>query len=172
MILPPLPDPFFLLEDQIPGTPEEILVDAPAPIGAAAPAAAETAAAPPEPPTVAPEPPVVTPVEAPPAMAEPEPPPAPAFTLPSEEEFPTLAELDAIRDAHAGAPTGPDAAARAELLALLGLDPAIANDPALFDATVAGLPDPDADQVMAEWVHEAGIDQVEWPEPVGDWQLG
>jgi hypothetical protein len=168
MILPPLPDLFLLLEEQIPFTPEEILVDAPAPIGETAPAAA----APPEPPTVAPEPPVVAPVEASPAMAEPEPPPAPAFALPSEDEFPTLAELDAIRDAHAGAPPGPDAAARAELAALLGLDPAIANDPALFDETVAALPDPDADQVMAEWTNEAGIDQVEWPEPAGDWQLG
>lgn len=150
-VLPPLPDPLFLPEDPPAAAPEDVLVAGAMPAPAVAPAPAEPA------PTAAPQ------------AA-----PAPAFTLPGEDAFPTLAELDAILAAHAGPPAAPDAAGRAAAAELLGLDPGIADDPALYDEIVAALPDPDADRFLADWISEAeaGAPPSEGAEPAGDWQLG
>lgn len=152
-----LPAPLFLPEDPPAPAPQEVLVAGTTPLPAAD---APVAVAP-------------APAEAPPP-ATPQLAPQPAFIMPEETSFPTLAELDAILAAHAGPPAGPDAAERAAAAALLGLDPAIAEDPALYDATIAALPEPDADQVLATWISEAeaGVPPAEAAEPAGDWQLG
>ena len=107
------------------------------------------------------------------APAEPAP-AATAFALPAEDAFPTLAELDAILAAHAGPSAGADAAERAAAAALLGLDPAIADDEGLYDATIAALPDTDADEVLTVWLSEAeaGAPAPDWPDVAGDWQIG
>lgn len=96
----------------------------------------------------------------------------PAFALPPEDAFPTLAELNAILTANAGPPAGPNAAERAEAIALLGLDPAIAADPDLYAAIIAGLPAPDADEILAQWLNEAEVPPCEWDAAPGDWQIG
>ena len=84
------------------------------------------------------------------------------------------AELDAILAAHAGAPAGPDAAEREAAAALLGLDPGIAGDAALYDAALPGLPDADGEDILAAWLGEAdtGAPPPEWPDPGGDWMIG
>ena len=201
MIIPPLPDAFFLLEEPPFFAPDEVLVSGPA-TEAAPPVETLVAAIPateaPLPATPAPEhlvaaepapaagpdvaPPEAAPEPLPAAEPTPEPAPAvaadlappPAFDVPPEDAFPSLADLDAILAANAGPPPGPDLAEREALLALLGLDPAIAADPDLYDATIAGLHDPDAEQVVADWMNEAGVGDPppEWPSPVGDWHLG
>lgn len=214
MIIPPLPDAFFLLEEPPFFAPDEVLVSGPATEAAppvetlvaaipateallaempateaplpATPAPEHLVAAEPAPaaepdvalpeaasgPLLAAEP---APEPAPtPAVAATDPAPPPAFDVPPEDAFPSLADLDAILAANAGPPPGPDLAEREALLALLGLDPAIAADPELYDATIAGLHDPDAEQVVADWMNEAGVGDPppEWPSPVGDWHLG
>lgn len=201
---PILPAPLFLPEDPPAPAPEEVLVAGTTPLPAEdtpvaiarplaeqppAPAALlpppvaldpdpttapATAAMPVDDAPAAPEP-APTPADPPPAQ---EPAPSttqqPAFTQPEDASFPTLAELDAILAAHAGPPAGPDAAERATAAALLGLDPAIAEDPALYDATIAALPEPDADAVLAAWIDEAGasLPPPQPAGPAGDWQLG
>lgn len=104
--------------------------------------------------------------------AAPEPPVA-AFEVPSEDAFPTAAELDAILAANAGPAAQPSAAERAAVIALLGLDPAIAEDPVLYARTLAELPEPDADQVLEQWMQEYGVvDPASLPnEPASDWPL-
>lgn len=215
MIIPPLPDAFFLLDEPSFAAPAELLVadpafvtvvpvvpeppattqqqagDAPAvphhlPVAAPDPApdvsapiltpappqpveaasGADTAA--PGPTAPAPDPlPVVEPASVPEIVTASPTPSPPAFDVPPEDAFPSLADLDAILAAHAGPPPGPDLAEREALLALLGLDPAIAADADLFDATIAALPDPDAEQVVAGWMTEAGVG-----DPPADWHLG
>ena len=98
----------------------------------------------------------------------------PVFALPAEDSFPTRAELDAILAAHAGPPAGPDAAEREATAALLGLDPHVAADPALFAAALSGLPEPDADAVLAAWLAEAEAASLpaDRAEPAGGWMLG
>ena len=189
MIIQPLPDLFFLLEEPLFTAPDEILVlgafpsAGEGPAEAAVPAAAmpvpgiiaaaEPDAAPPSS-EAAPEPVAVAEPAPVPDVATAEPASPPAFDVPPEDAFPSLADLDAILAANAGPPPGPDLAEREELLALLGLDPAIAADPDLYDATIAALPDPDADQVLADWMNEAGVGDPppEWPDSTGDWLLG
>jgi hypothetical protein len=105
------------------------------------------------------------------AVPDAELPPPPAFALPPEDAFPTLAELDAIRAANAGPPPGPDAAERAEMIALLGLDPALAADPERYATVIAGLPAPDADALLADWLRDAEAEIPSW-KAVGDWQVG
>lgn len=188
MIIQPLPDLFFLLEEPLFAAPDDILViGAPPRAGAmpaesVAPAAAtlvpdiiavaEPDAAPPSP-EVTPEPLLAAEPTPAPDVATTEPAPPPAFDVPAEDVFPSLADLDAILAANAGPPPGPDLAEREALLALLGLDLAIAADPDLYDATIAALPDPDADQVLANWMNEAGVGDPppEWPAFTGDWLL-
>ncbi|MBW6399187.1 hypothetical protein KPL78_15095 [Roseomonas sp. HJA6] len=99
---------------------------------------------------------------------------APAFDVPPEDAFPTLADLDAILAANAGAPPEPTAEERAEVIDLLGLDPAIANDPLRYAEALANLPEPDADQALEQWMrdYDVGALPSEVPDPAGDWQIG
>ena len=142
--------------------------------------AAETGARPTDAAPTAPETPAEPAVAiagTPAAETEATPPPAepdaaqPAFAVPDEASFPTLAELDAILAANAGAPATPTAEERAEVIALLGLDPAIAEDPALYAETLANLPDPDADAALEQWLAEYGVEATT-PDPAGAWSLG
>lgn len=123
-------------------------------------------APPPGPETPAP-PPDAAPREDPPAFPE-------AAAPPPEDAFPTRAELDAILAALTVPPPAPDAQARAELVAVFGLDPVIAADPALFEAALAGLPDPDSGALKQQWLSEAGaVPPGPDPFPVlPDWLLG
>ena len=103
--------------------------------------------------------------------------PLPDTTEPSpvlpEDAFPTLAELDAILAAHDGPPPVLDAATRAELAAALGLDPAIAEDPAAFDAAVAALPEPVEEELPPmENVTPDEDPFQDYPALPGDWLLG
>jgi hypothetical protein len=184
MIIQPLPDLFFLLEEPPFTAPDEILVlgASPSAVEVAMPAAAkpvpgiigaaEPDAAPPSS-DAAPESLLAAEPTPVPDVATAEPASPPAFDVPPEDAFPSLADLDAILAANAGPPPGPDLAEREALLALLGLDPAIAADPDLYDATIAALPEPDADQVLADWMNEAGVGDPppEWPAFTGDWLL-
>lgn len=132
---------------------------------AAAPSAEPVDASPPD---------TAEPTAAEPGEATPQPPPAPAFALPPEDAFPTLAELDAILAANATPPPGLSAAERAEIVALLGLDPAIADDPLLYAEILAGLPDPDENELLAQWEKEYDV-PAPLPDPPdieGEWQLG
>ncbi len=201
MILPPLPSILVLLEDPFATGTEDVLVAGPAPQAPATQGmpALDVAEAAPKAPLADEAPPATAmppaPAEAPTATVAPQPTPDPApaaapahqdtaplpaspsgpgFALPAEDAFPSLAALDAIRAAHAGPPAGPDAAERAELAALLGIDPAFAADADLFAATIAALPAPDGDQLLAEWLDEAGIGELASPSPAGngDWLLG
>jgi hypothetical protein len=133
------------------------------------------------------EPPAAAPVQA----VEPPVPPAPGATLagpaeaaattsdepaglPSPDAFPGRAALDAILAALVAPPPPPDEQARAEIVAILGLDPAVAADPALFDATLAALTDPDSMALRQQWLDEAGAVPPE-PDPfpvMPDWLLG
>ncbi len=163
-ILPLPPDLPFLPEDPPMTAPREVLVTG------GTPGWAEPPAAVPVPTTVPAEVAIaareVAPMEVP--RAE------PTFALPAEDAFPTRAELDAILAAHAGAPAGPDAAEREAAAALLGLDPGIAGDAALYDAALPGLPDADGEDILAAWLGEAdtGAPPPEWPDPGGDWMIG
>ncbi|MBR0652511.1 hypothetical protein GXW78_22840 [Roseomonas terrae] len=109
-----------------------------------------------------------------PVLGGAEPPPGAGPGLPTEDAFPTLAELDAILAAHAGPQAGPDATQRAEVAALLGLDPAIAADPDLYAAVIGAMPDPNEDDVLLIWLAEAGAEPCppEFPERACDWQVG
>ncbi len=170
-------------EDTLPAEPPAAAIVAEPPAIPAEPVVPATVDPPAEPTLVLPEPTatpapvaVSTPAtlpEAAPATVDP-PTADPAFTVPDEASFPTLAELEAILAANAGAPAGPTAAERAELAALLGLDPAIADDPALFAETLANLPDPDADAALEQWLAEYGVEGLppDVTVPAGTWQLG
>lgn len=185
-LLLPAPDTLVLLEDLPVAAPHEVLVRttatlvvpgvAPAPLPAPEAAPLDTPRTQAPVPDAAPAPPAVLPGATVPAKAGPAEPPlaATAFALPAEDAFPTLAELDAILAANAGPPSGAEAAERAAAAALLGLDPGIADDQALYDATIAALPDADADDVLATWLSEAeaGAPPPDWPDVAGDWQLG
>lgn len=162
---------FVPQEDPAIAAPPEVLVAGPVREAAPEPTPAET--------TVAPAPeataPMAAPAPAPTEAASTAPAAdAAAFTLPPEDAFPTVAELDAILAAHAAETAGPDAQERAEAAALLGIDPATAADPALYAAALAAVPDPDADQVLDQWFSEAEVGQPppEWPDPSGGWQIG
>lgn len=93
---------------------------------------------------------------APPAEAD-----APALV--PEEAFPTAAALDALRAEIDAVPQGPDLALREEVAALLGLDPAVAADAALFAATLAALPPPGPEPDPLP-----GFDPEPWP--ALDWE--
>lgn len=181
VVLATAPTPSVAMEQQAAGPdpmPDAVAADpataapAPRPVVEATPVTDAVAA---EPTTAAPAPlPVVEPASAPEVVSTDPTPSPPAFDVPPEDAFPSLADLDAILAANAGPPPSPDLAEREALLALLGLDPAIAADPDLYDATIAALHDPDADQVLADWMKDAGIDDLtpECPDVVGDWHLG
>ncbi|MBR0674211.1 hypothetical protein [Neoroseomonas soli] len=94
----------------------------------------------------------------------------PAHRVP-EDAFPTIEELDAILAAHAGPPPVPDLATRAEVVAALGLDPGIAEDPDLFLATLAGLAPAEAEPVPEEPLNEPETTAWPWPALGGDWAL-
>ena len=90
-----------------------------------------------------------------------------------EDAFPTMAELDAILAAHDGPPPVLDAAARAELAAALGLDPAIAEDLAAFEAAIAALPEPMEKEIPSmEHVTPAEDPFQGYPALPGGWLLG
>lgn len=142
--------------------------------------------APPTPPPVSAVPGhAVSPAAPPPAAADADPAPlrtgpplagtgsAPdtAAALPPDSAFPTRAELDAILAALTAPPPPPPVEDRAAMAGALGLDPAIAADPALFDATLAALPEPDAGAVLAQWLSDAGAVPPA-PGPAPDWPLG
>ena len=171
MTLLPPSDLFILLEDPVIVVPEDVLV-----AGTAAPATpaagADAAPLPPDPaPSGAPVPAAITIEAADIPGAEPR-----DFTLPAEDAFPTLPELDAIlaANAHPAAGADPDAGERAAAAALLGIDPDIAADPALYAAALAAVQDTDADAVLDQWLSEAevGPPPDEWPDLAGDWQVG
>lgn len=177
----PAPAMLFLPEDEPLAAPRDVLVRGavPAVVSAVVPPAPDSPAIVAALPEVAAFTPLLAPdgpatQTAPPETTPPAPTPATAFTLPDEDAFPTMAELDAILAAHAGPQAGPDAAERAAAAALLGLDPTIAHDQAQYDAAVAAMQDPDSDTVLAAWISEAeaGTPPPEWPDVAGDWQLG
>lgn len=70
------------------------------------------------------------------------PPGAPPSGPVPEEAFPTAAALDALHAELSAPPPDPDLALRQGVVALLGLDAAVAEDPALYQATLAALPPP------------------------------
>lgn len=107
------------------------------------------------------------------AAREAAPPPdtAPAPRVLAEDAFPTIAELDAILAENAGPPPVPDAAARAEVAAMLGLDPAIAADPVLFEAAVADCTMPEPDPLPEDITDPAWSGRT-WPAAPQDWPLG
>lgn len=96
-------------------------------------------------------------------------PAAPATQQVPEDAFPTAAEMDAIFAELAAPPPGPDAALRAELAALLGLDPAIAGDAALFEATLAALSPPAPEPDPEPPVSEAPWPGLDWAAMMRDW---
>ncbi|MBR0681126.1 hypothetical protein GXW74_11560 [Roseomonas eburnea] len=134
------------------------------------------AAVPQMPPPSAPEP--VAEAAAPssePAVAAADPPPATPEDHPllvPEDAFPTLEELDAMLAAYSGPPPAADAATRAEVVAMLGLDPAIAADPDLYLAAIEALAPPEPDPVPGHDL--SGTATFAWPsyEPQGGWLLG
>ncbi len=94
----------------------------------------------------------------------------PSQDLPVDDAFPTLAALEAIRAAFAEEPPGPDEAARAELAALLGLDPALAAEEAAFMDALRDAPAPDGDALLAEWLSAArAAEPGVAPAPAADW---
>jgi hypothetical protein len=153
----PGPSPIILADDPL--LPDEVCVP-----GGEAPAATAPAEAPADPVPVA-------------AWAE----PAPVQMTPAlvpEDAFPTAAELDAIyAEASAPAP-GPDLALRQEVAGLLGLDPAVAEDAAAFDAMLAALPPPgpEPDPVPVSDVAAPALDweamSRDWGDPSRGWILG
>jgi hypothetical protein len=94
--------------------------------------------------------------------------PAPPIAVVPEDAFPSLAELDAML-AESYAPTpGPDAALRAELAAVLGLDPTLVDDEEAFLAALAALEPPPADGLPDPF-----SDAPSWTAAVPeDWALG
>lgn len=140
----------------------------PSPSFASAPDAAFPGAPPPAEPVAA-----TADREAPVAAAQPA--PEQAATPPPPGAFPSLAAIEAILDAIAAAPRpAPTAEERATMLALLGLDPALADDPMAFEAALRNAPAPDADAVLDKWLSEAGAVPPE-PDPfpvTPDWLLG
>lgn len=178
-----LPPPIAFLLTDSPQLPREILVPGgdlarpaltpeplPAPAGATAPVAAIAGVPPPA------QPPAATA----PAGSEahlPAAPPAPeqAAAPPQPGAFPSLAALEAILDALTAAPRPmPTAEDRATMLALLGLDPALADDPLAFESALRAAPAPDPDAVLEQWLSEAGAVPPE-PDPfpvTPDWLLG
>jgi|GEM_PF-2617918 len=114
---------------------------------------------------------------APAASEAPAAPPAPeqAFVPPPASAFPSLAALEAILDALSSAPRPvPTAEERATMLVLIGLDPALADDPMAFEAALRAAPAPDPDAVLEQWLNGAGAVPPEPdPSPVTpDWLLG
>lgn len=171
MLIPSPPDLLYLpVEDPAVAAPQEVLVPGRTPAAEEAPAAAPGPATD-QAEAAAPD---VAPPEAPRAESTFAAGTEPVFALPAEDSFPTRAELDAILAAHAGPPAGPDAAEREATAALLGLDPHVAADPALFAAALSGLPEPDADAMLAAWLAEteAGSRPTDRAEPAGGWMLG
>jgi hypothetical protein len=73
---------------------------------------------------------------------------------------------------NAGPPPVPDAATRAEVAAMLGLDPAIAADPALFEAAVAAYAMPEAEPLPEDPLTGPGAPGWASPAPPQDWPLG
>ena len=92
----------------------------------------------------------------------------PPLALVPEDAFPTAAELDALQAELSAPPPGPDLALREEVAALLGLDPAIAADAALFEATLAALPPP-APEPDPEPLSEAPWTAFDWVAMSRDW---
>lgn len=101
---------------------------------------------------------------------------APARTLPPPPvAFPSLAALEAILDAIAATPRpAPTAEERAAMLAMLGLDPALAADAMAFEAALRHAPAADPDALLDRWLSEAGaVPPGPDPFPVTpDWLLG
>lgn len=174
-----LPPPIAFLLPESPDLPREILVpggdgpgpallpatlQAPDPLAAAAALPAPEAAIP-HWPALAPLPDGIAP-----AVSQ-----APDPAAPPASAFPSLAALEAILDAIAAAPRPmPTAGERATMLALLGLDPALADDPMAFEAALRDAPVPDPDAVLDRWLSEAGAVPPE-PDPfpvTPDWLLG
>lgn len=94
-----------------------------------------------------------------------DPAPAPMPSMVPEDAFPTAAELDAIFAEASAPPPGPDLALRLEVAALLGLDAAVAEDPAAYDAALAALaPEPAPDPVS-----DAAAPAVDWEAMSRDW---
>ncbi len=95
-----------------------------------------------------------------------------------EDAFPTAAELDAIYAGASAPAPGPDLALRQEVVALLGLDPAVAEDAAGFDAMLATLPPPgpEPDPVPVTDVAVPALDweamSRDWGDPSRGWILG
>lgn len=154
-ILPPFDAPLLVDEPPAASLIEVLLREAPPPAPDPAPGTGPTAA------------PAGDACQAESASVAPEPAAAPA----PDPAFPTRAELDAILAAVSAPPPPPPEADRAALAGALGLDPAIAADPALFDATLAALPEPDGAAVLAQWLSEAGAVPPA-PAPAPDWPLG
>lgn len=91
--------------------------------------------------------------------------PAPALQVVPEDAFPTAAELDAIFAKASAPPPGPDLALRQEVVALLGLDATVAEDPAAYDAALAALgPEPTPDLVS-----DAPAPALDWEAMSRDW---
>ena len=113
------------------------------------------------------------PADLPPGETAPVPDTAEAPPVLPEDAFPTIAELDSILAAHDGPPPVLDAGTRAELAAAVGLDPAIAEDPAAFEAAVAALPEPVEEEVppMQDVTPDEDPFQ-DYPALPGDWLLG
>ncbi len=94
-----------------------------------------------------------------------DPAPAPTPSVVPEDAFPTAAELDAIFAEASAPPTGPDLALRQEVVALLGLDAAVAEDPAAYDAALAALgPEPAPDPVS-----DVPAPALDWEAMSRDW---
>ena len=104
-----------------------------------------------------------------PAPEAPAPVEAPAPQQVPEDAFPTVAEMDAIFAELAAPPPGPDDALRAELAALLGLDPALAAHAALFDAALAVLPPPAPEPDPEPPVSEEPWPGLDWAAMMRDW---
>jgi hypothetical protein len=101
--------------------------------------------------------------------------PAPTHAPPPPAAFPSLAALEAILDAIAATPRpAPTAEERAAMLAVFGLDPALADDPMAFEAALRNAPAADPDALLDHWLSEAGAVPPE-PDPfpvAPDWLLG
>ena len=94
-----------------------------------------------------------------------DPAPVPTPSVVPEDAFPTAAELDAIFAEASARPPGPDLALRQEVVALLGLDAAVAEDPAAYDAALAALaPEPAPDPVS-----DVPAPALDWEAMSRDW---
>lgn len=191
-----LPPPIANLLSELPNLPREILVPGGiGPVPMPAPAAAPDAALPgvPQPPMAgasdagetgalaglpipgmeAGDPPAMQPAAADAVASSGA--PAPTHAPPPPAAFPSLAALEAILDAIAAAPRpAPTAEERAAMLAVLGLDPALADDPMAFEAALRNAPAADPDALLDRWFSEAGAVPPE-PDPfpvTPDWLLG